>query len=82
MHQFIGDLITSGNTSKDQSDVVNPAWSVAGGEAEPFQRAGPARDKPGAEPGPQVQPGAAQRKGEARDSRGGESFKYIHIYIF
>ncbi|CAK6976202.1 zinc finger protein 696 [Scomber scombrus] len=77
MHQFIGDLITSGNTSKDQPDVVNPAWGVAGAEAvrfkgashEPFQITRPAQDKTEAEPGRRVQPGAAQRKGEARDSR-------------
>ncbi|XP_042279384.1 zinc finger protein 696 [Thunnus maccoyii] len=77
MHQFIGDIITSGSTSKDQPDVVNPAWGVAGTEAvgfkgashEPFQLARPARDKTEAEPGRQVQPGAAQRKGEARDGR-------------
>lgn len=88
MHQFIGDLITSGSTSKDQPDVVNPAWGVAGTEAvgfkgashEPFQLARPARDKTEAEPGRQVQPGAAQRKGEARDGREGEGFKYIYIY--
>ncbi|KAM9852143.1 uncharacterized protein ACBR49_005259 [Aulostomus maculatus] len=32
MHQFIGDLITSGNASKDQPDVVNAVWAAVGGE--------------------------------------------------
>lgn len=84
MHQFIGDLITSGNTSKDQPDVVNPAWGVAGAETvrfkgashEPFQITRPAQDKTEAEMGRRVQPGAAQRKGEARDSREGGGYKY------
>ncbi|XP_042346074.1 zinc finger protein 391 isoform X2 [Plectropomus leopardus] len=29
MHQFIGDLIASGNTLKNQPDVLNTAWGVA-----------------------------------------------------
>ncbi|XP_070767984.1 zinc finger protein 497 [Enoplosus armatus] len=80
MHQFIGDLITSGNTSKDPPDVLNAAWGVAaaaaaaagGGEAlgfkgaslGPLQQRRPAQDKSEAEPGRQL-----QRKGEARDRR-------------
>ena len=67
-----------------------PAWGVAGAEAvgmkgashEPFQLARPAQDKTEADPGRQVQPGAAQRKGEARDGREGRGFKYRYfIYI-
>ncbi|XP_073342037.1 uncharacterized protein [Pagrus major] len=78
MHQFIGELITSGNTSKDQPDVLSTAWGVtaaaagaAGGGAslEALQQPRPARDKSEAEPGRQMQPGAPQRKGEARDRR-------------
>nr|XP_046254868.1 zinc finger protein 2 homolog isoform X3 [Scatophagus argus] len=78
MHQFIGDLITSANTSKDQPDLLNAAWGVAGdGEAlgfkvsslEPLRQPRPAQGKSEAEPGRQIQPGASQRKGEARDRR-------------
>ncbi|XP_031154677.1 zinc finger protein 3 homolog [Sander lucioperca] len=83
MHQFIGDLITSGNALKDQPDVLNAAWGMppppvamaagGGGEALRFKGASleprPARDKPEAEAGRRVQPGASQRKGEARDRR-------------
>nr|XP_019948255.1 PREDICTED: zinc finger protein 251-like isoform X2 [Paralichthys olivaceus] len=80
MHQFIGELITSGNTSKDQPDVLNAAWgmSVGGGGAtlgfkaaslEPLQHPPPAQDKTGAEAGRHTQSGSTQRKGEARDRR-------------
>lgn len=86
MHQFIGDLLTSGNTSKDQPDVLNAAWGMAaaaagggGGEALGFKSASlglleqrrPAQDKSEAEPGQQIQLGALQRKGEDRDRREG-----------
>lgn len=75
MHQFIGDLITSGNTSKDQPDVLNAAWGVPGGDEalgfkgaslEALQQPRPSQDKSEAQPGRQIQPGASQRKGEAR----------------
>ncbi|XP_076594014.1 uncharacterized protein LOC143325032 [Chaetodon auriga] len=80
MHQFIGDFITSGSTSKDQPDVLNAAWGVAaaaaaaagealgfkGASLEPLPQPGPAQDKSEAEPGREIQPGASQRKGEAR----------------
>ncbi|TMS10922.1 Zinc finger protein 79 [Larimichthys crocea] len=76
MHQFIGDLITSGNTSKDQPHVLNAAWGVAaaaagGGEALGFKGAllDHLQDKSVGEPGGQIQPGASQRKGEVRDRR-------------
>ncbi|XP_029307278.1 zinc finger protein 2 homolog [Cottoperca gobio] len=81
MHQFIGDLFTSGNAVKDQPDVLNAAWGVAaagGVEAlrfkaaslEPVQQPRPARDRSEAEPGRQIQPGASQKKAEAvRDRR-------------
>lgn len=29
MHQFIGDLMASGNASKDQPDVLNAVWGLA-----------------------------------------------------
>lgn len=80
MHQFIGDLITSGNTSKDQPHVLNAAWGVAaaaagGGEALGFKGAllDHLQDKSVGEPGGQIQPGASQRKGEVRDRREGQS---------
>ncbi|XP_030250153.1 zinc finger protein 79 isoform X1 [Sparus aurata] len=83
MHQFIGELITSGNTSKDQPDVLNAAWGVtaasaggvvgggAGGVAslEALQQPRPAQNKSEAQPGRQMPPGASQRKGEAGDRR-------------
>ncbi|XP_075965342.1 uncharacterized protein LOC142969364 [Anarhichas minor] len=73
MHQFIGDLITSGNALQDQPDVLNAAWGVAGGSGgvealrfkgashEPLQQLRPVRDR--------SEPGTSQRKGEARDKR-------------
>lgn len=85
MHQFIGDLITSGNTLKDQPDVLNAAWGAAGGgtatlafkgsSVEPLQRPPPAQDNREAEATRHIQLGAAQRKGETRDRGEGESSK-------
>ncbi|XP_056300346.1 zinc finger protein 79 [Pseudoliparis swirei] len=76
VHQFIGDLITSGNALQDQPDVLNAAWGVAGGGVEalrfkgasfePLQQLRPGRDKSEAEPGRQIQPGPSQRKGDKR----------------
>ncbi|XP_026227062.1 C2H2-type zinc finger protein isoform X2 [Anabas testudineus] len=76
MHQFIGDLITSGNILKDQPDVLNAAWGVAGGgtaalgfkgsSLEPLQRPPPAQEKRVAETSRHIQPGAAQRKEDTR----------------
>ncbi|KAM4633621.1 uncharacterized protein ACJ7VT_019825 [Polymixia lowei] len=69
MQQFIGDLITSGNTScqtvKDPQDVLHVAWGLAGGETMGLK--GPALDK--RDPGPhrQILSGAAERRGEFRD---------------
>ncbi|XP_060937325.1 zinc finger protein 586 [Limanda limanda] len=70
MHQFIGELITSGNTSKDQPDVLNAAWGMSGGAGaslgfkaaslEPLQHPPP-------EAGRHTQPRSPPRKGEARD---------------
>lgn len=80
MHQFIGDLITSGNPSKEQSDMLNSVWGVATGDEalglkgaslEALQQPRPSQDKSEAEPGRQMQPGAPQRKGEASDRREG-----------
>ncbi|XP_063342608.1 zinc finger protein 354B [Pelmatolapia mariae] len=70
MHQFLGDLITSGNSSKNPPDVLNAAWGAAGGGAadgalgfkatslEPLR---PVQEKTGA--------GASQRARETRDRR-------------
>ncbi|XP_035483162.2 zinc finger protein 835 [Scophthalmus maximus] len=92
MNQFIGELITSGNSSKDQPDVLNATWGMAaaaaaaggggggggGGSAalgfkvaslDPLQHPPPAKDKREAGPGRHAQPGATQRRGEARDRR-------------
>ncbi|XP_055359396.1 zinc finger protein 135 isoform X2 [Betta splendens] len=77
VHQFIGDLITSGSTLKDQPDVLNATWGMAAAAAavgfkgllEPLPQPPPrpAPDSREAEAGRQVQPGAAQRKGGTRD---------------
>lgn len=82
MHQFIGDLITSGNTLKDQPDVLNATWGMAAGAAavgfkgllEPLPRPPPrlAPNNREAEAGRQVQPGAAQRRAVTRDRGQGE----------
>lgn len=77
MHQFIGDLIASGNTSKDQPDVLNAAWGLAavaaaaggggvggGSEALGFK---------GASLGPPQQPRPAQDKPEAEIRPGASS---------
>uniref|UniRef100_UPI0037E81150 zinc finger protein 79 n=1 Tax=Semicossyphus pulcher TaxID=241346 RepID=UPI0037E81150 len=83
MSQFIGDLVTSGNGTKNQPDVLNPAWGVVGDGADgsgegvvfrgaslgPLQLPQSAQDKPEMEPGRQIQPGASQRKGETRPIR-------------
>lgn len=89
VHQFIGDLITSGNALQDQPDVLNAAWGVAAGgvggvealrfkgaSLEPLQQLRPVRDKSEAEPGRRIQPGTAHRKGQARDKRPGQRSKY------
>lgn len=83
MHQFIGDLLTSGNTLKDHPDVLNAAWGVAGSSTaalgfkvsslESLQRPPPAQHRREAQTGRPSQPGAAPKKGESRDGRAGES---------
>lgn len=84
MHQFIGDLLTSGNASKDQPDVLGAVWGVpAGDDALGFKGASlellqPSirpiiRDKPETEPLRRNQSGGLQRKEEARDKREGQS---------
>ena len=74
MHQFIGDLISSGNGSKAQPDVVNTVWGVAGGgEAPGFKSVpGAGLDKPEAEPSRQTRPGASPRKAGGRGRREGQ----------
>lgn len=83
MHQFLGDLITSGNSSKNPPDVFNAAWGVAGGGAadgalafkatslEPLR---PVREKMGA--------GASQRARETRDRREGRSRVNKQVHPF
>ncbi|XP_041843250.1 zinc finger protein 79 [Melanotaenia boesemani] len=80
MHQFIGDLLSSGNPSKKQPDMLNAAWGVtAAGSAalgikasslEPLQPPRPAQERGRAAPGRSIQPGATQRMGEVRDREG------------
>ncbi|XP_071378023.1 zinc finger protein 436-like [Centroberyx affinis] len=84
MHQFIGDLITSGNASsqllKEQPDVLHVAWGVAGGDAlglkgaplEPLPQPRPALDKPDPGQGRQI----LERRGEVRDRREGENMHH------
>lgn len=84
MHQYIGDLLTSGNASKDQPDVLSAVWGVpASDDALGFKGATlellqppirpVIRDKPEAEPLRRNQPGGQQRKEETRDKREGQS---------
>ncbi|XP_070692026.1 zinc finger protein 79 [Pempheris klunzingeri] len=79
MHQFIGDLMTSGNSSKDQPDVLSAAWSLAvagegagagGAEALGFKGAslGPLPLSRPSQDTAEAEP-SRQRKGEARDRR-------------
>lgn len=84
MHQYIGDLLTSGNASKDQPDVLSAVWGVpAGDDVLGFKGATlellqpplrpVIRDKPEAEPLRRNQSGGLQRKEETRDRREGQS---------
>lgn len=88
MHQFIGDFITSGNTTKVQPDVLNTEWSPpGGGEALGFKGASveplrqQAQNEPQVEASQQIQPGASQKKGEARDRRGGRTVFVVSLTI-
>lgn len=56
MHQFIGDLLMSGSSSKEQPDVMN-MWSLLSGDT--LQQARPMHDKTE----------AALRKNTARDGK-------------
>nr|XP_020464145.1 zinc finger protein 773-like [Monopterus albus] len=74
MHQFIGDLITSGNTLKDQPNVLDAVWGLAAGsttalafKGASLQQPPPSQDK--AEASQHSQPRAAQRKGETGEGR-------------
>ncbi|KAG7242201.1 hypothetical protein INR49_024247 [Caranx melampygus] len=88
MHQYIGDLITSGNASKDPPDVLNATWGMAGGDTaaaaaaalgfkgvslERLPHPPLAQGKTDAQEGRHIQPGSAQSKGESRHRR--EDFK-------
>ncbi|XP_076016811.1 uncharacterized protein LOC143008787 [Genypterus blacodes] len=76
VHQLIGDLITVGNASsgqslKEQPDVVQAAWGAAAGEAPGHKGARPPRHKAQPETGRQTEPGqSAPGRGAARDTRG------------
>lgn len=82
MHQFIGDLLTSGNASKEQPDVLGAVWGVpAADDALAFKGASlellqppirPVRDKSDTEALRRNQSAALQRKEEARDKREGQ----------
>ncbi|XP_072250579.1 uncharacterized protein [Leuresthes tenuis] len=74
MHQFIGDLLSSGNPSKNQPDALNAAWGGAAASLglktttlEHLQPPRPAQNKGGTSLGRQGHPGASQRRGEAKD---------------
>ncbi|KAM9310618.1 uncharacterized protein KZ484_026469 [Pholidichthys leucotaenia] len=86
MHQFIGDLLTSGNPSKNQPDVLNSAWGmpVSGSSTataallgfkatslEPLHPLRPVQDKTQSEAGRRIQPGPSQRKGVDTNRREG-----------
>ncbi|CAG6015753.1 unnamed protein product [Menidia menidia] len=74
MNQFIGDLLSSGNPSKNQPDVLNAAWGGAAASLglkptslEPLEPPRAAHNKGGTAPGRPAHPGAAQGTGEARE---------------
>ncbi|KAJ3598071.1 hypothetical protein NHX12_001585 [Muraenolepis orangiensis] len=71
MQQFIGDLITSGNTSgqslKEQHDVLHVSWGLAGGEYLGLK--GPAQDKSDLDQHRLMVSGAPERRAEFRDGK-------------
>lgn len=83
MHQYIGDLLTSGNAAKEQPDVFSAVWGVAATD-DPLGFKGPTlellqppirpviRDRPETEL-LRRESGGLQRKEEARDKREGQS---------
>ncbi|XP_041649158.1 zinc finger protein 625 isoform X2 [Cheilinus undulatus] len=69
MHHFISDLATSGNSTKNQPDVLNVAWGVVGDGADGGSEAvgfrsslglQPAQSKPEAEAGREIQTTTSQ----------------------
>ena len=92
MHQFIGDLITSGHSSKNQPDVLNAAWGVAAAAGaalglkasslEPLQVPRPAQDNRQAAQGKHTQPRTSQRKGETTERGEGGSSERRSCYLF
>ncbi|KAM6994477.1 uncharacterized protein LKV04_006856 [Tautogolabrus adspersus] len=74
MHQFIGDLVTSGNSTKNQPDVLNAAWGVVEGGADGASEAvgyrgallglKPTQDKQETVPGKEIQTVTSKNKGE------------------
>lgn len=80
MHQYIGDLITSGNASKDPPDVLNATWGMVGCDsvaaaaaALGFKGASLERlpHPPLVQDKTDAQPGVAQSKAESRHRREG-----------
>ncbi|MEQ2160438.1 hypothetical protein GOODEAATRI_033730 [Goodea atripinnis] len=77
MHQYISDLLTSGNQSKNTPDVTNAAWgtTTAAGvplglkasSLQPLQGLEPVQERTEAAPGRPIHPGASHRRAEARD---------------
>ncbi|XP_056457511.1 zinc finger protein 420 [Gadus chalcogrammus] len=71
MQQFIGDLITSGNSSsqslKEQHDVLHVSWGLAGGEYLGLK--GPAQDKSDLDQNRLMLSGAPERRAEFRDRK-------------
>ena len=79
MQQFIGDLITSGNSSsqslKEQHDVLHVSWGLAGGEYLGLK--GPAQDKSELDQNRLMLSGAPERRAEFRDRKEAESESLI-----
>ncbi|KAM4568280.1 uncharacterized protein V3H82_012490 [Fundulus diaphanus] len=75
MHQYISDLLTSGNQSKNAPDVRGAAWgatAVAAGvplglKAPSLQPLQPVQERREAAPGRPLHAGASHRRTEARD---------------
>ncbi|XP_047216555.1 zinc finger protein interacting with ribonucleoprotein K isoform X1 [Girardinichthys multiradiatus] len=78
MHQYISDLLTSGNQSKNTPDVTNAAWGTTTAAAgvplglkasslQPLQGLEPVQERREAAPGRLIHPGASHRRAEARD---------------
>ncbi|XP_034552818.1 zinc finger protein 227 [Notolabrus celidotus] len=72
MHQFIGDLITSGSSTKNQPNGLNAAWGVVGDGADGGGGGGGSGESVGfrgASLGPPLQPQPPQEKPEAEPGK-------------